>query len=427
MIKSHFVRGSAAAIAQKPPVNAHGLRRARSQNSSVGLLDLKLAPSVRILILLAVGLLPTCYVLKHYHPQTQFTSLILFGAEFQGSALAEIKAMKPAVDSPFGYDGQFYAQLAVDPLLKNPQLQKALDNPVYRAERILLPLVAYLAGLGQPSLIVQIYALLNLFFWFLLLLGLVHYLHASTSRDYLCILATVFTTGALISVQRALTDLPAATLGFYASALSGAAASLVMSMAILTRETSLLFLLKLAWPPPNDRREVLALAYRAVYVTAPLALWLIYVHHSFGWGLENTGNLGLPFRGWALHVYSNWKMLSITPFNWHFNTVASWLLHLFEFLAPLSLMLQACSFAVWRSPRCAYWRMGVGFAVMFVFLTLNVFAEQIAFCRVVLPMTIAFNIGLMEQKGSVFAFNFIAGNLGLLWAFMDTLRYCILR
>jgi hypothetical protein len=398
-----------------------------SHRSRLGLLDRKLPLVPRIAILVLACLLPVCYVLKHYDPQRHFTSLILFGARFQDAALPEIKAMEPAVDSPYGYDGQFYVQIALDPLLKNPLLNKALDNPGYRAQRMMLPTLAYLLGIGKPVVIVQIFALLNLVFWFMLLFGLVHYLHACTPRDYLCVLATVFTTGALISVQRSLTDLPAATLGFFASALSGTSACLMMAMAILTRETSALFLLKFAWPLPKDRREVTALTFRAALVMAPLVLWLVYVHYSFGSSFQDTGAFGWPFRGWALHVYTNWKALTRTPFKFDLNSMINWEWRLFELLAPLSAMVQACYFAIWRSPRCAYWRMGVGFAVMFIFFTPVIFEEQIGFCRIVLPMTIAFNIGLMRQQGSAFAFNFFAGNLGLVWAFIDTLSYCFFR
>jgi hypothetical protein len=400
---------------------------AHSHPSRLGWLDRKLPLVARIAILVVACLIPVCYVSKHYDSQRRFSSLILFGAKFQDAALPEIKAMEPAVDSPYGYDGQFYVQIALDPLLKNPQLRKALDIPGYRVQRIMLPTLSYLLGFGKPAVIVQVYALLNLLFWFMLLFGLVHYLHASTPRDYLCILTIVFTTGALISVQRSLTDLPAATLGFFASALSGASACLMMSMAILTRETSAMFLLKFAWPLPKDRSEVFALTFRAALVIAPLALWLLYVHYSFGASFQDTGAFGWPFRGWALHVYTNWKALNAMPLKFDLSSLIDWQWHMFELLALLSAMVQAFCFAIWRSPRCAYWRMGVGFAVMFIFFTSCIFEEQIAFCRAVLPMTIAFNIGLMRLKGSAFALNFIAGNLGLAWGFINTLGTCLIK
>jgi hypothetical protein len=425
MVQPDPVRGLAAAIHRETADDAGSSDSAHSQSVRPGLLDYRFSLTVQVAIVVIACLIPACYVLKHYNSQTQFTSLIYFGAEFRNSALTEIKAMRPAVDSPYGYDGQFYAQVAIDPLLRNPQLQKALEDPVYRAVRIFLPAVAYLAGLGKPFVIVQVYALLNLFFWFMLLFGLVRYLRASTARDFLCILATVYTTGALISVQRALTDLPAATLGFYASALNGNPAWIMTSLAILTRQTSLIFLFRFAWPLPKDRADGVALAFRVALAVAPLCLWIVYVYHIFGSSVQYHGHFGWPFRDWALYVYENWKALSVTPFKFDMKSIHNWGWRLMEFLAPLSAMVQVCYFAVWRTPRCAYWRIGVGFAIMFIFLSSVAFVEQIAFCRMVLPMTIAFNIGLMQQKGYAFAFNFIAGNVGLVWGFIDTLNYCI--
>ena len=55
------------------------------------------------------------------------------------------------VDS-MGYDGQFYAQLAVDPLLQSPGIENALDAPAYRARRILLSWTAYVFGFRTPRL-----------------------------------------------------------------------------------------------------------------------------------------------------------------------------------------------------------------------------------------------------------------------------------
>jgi hypothetical protein len=198
----------------------------------------------------------------------------------------------------------------------------------------------------------------------------------------------------------------------------------MMSMAILTRETSAMFLLKFAWPLPKDRNEVFALAFRATLVIAPLALWLVYVQYTFGSSFQDIGAFGWPFRGWALHVYANWQTLCATPLKLELGSIIDWEWRLFEFIAPLSAMVQAIYFVIWRSPRCAFWRMGVGFAVMFIFFTSIIFEEQIAFCRIVLPMTIAFNIGLMSWRGSAFAFAFTAGNLGLVWAFIYTIYYC---
>ncbi|MCU0309045.1 MAG: hypothetical protein MUE51_15025 [Thermoleophilia bacterium] len=53
-----------------------------------------------------------------------------------------------------GYDGQFYYALAQDPLALKEETRTALDSPAYRAQRLLLPGVAYVLSLGgrQPLL-----------------------------------------------------------------------------------------------------------------------------------------------------------------------------------------------------------------------------------------------------------------------------------
>ena len=44
----------------------------------------------------------------------------------------------------------------------------------------------------------------------------------------------------------------------------------------------------------------------------------------------------------------------------------------------------------------------------------DVFVEPMSFCRDVIPLTIAFNIGIMRDKSAPFLFWFIAGNFALL-------------
>ena len=70
--------------------------------------------------------------------------------------------------------------------------------------------------------------------------------------------------------------------------------------------------------------------------------------------------------------------------------------------------------------------MGAGFAVMLFFLTPAVLVEQIASTRTMLPLALAFNLCLAEQRGAVFWCFFVAGNAGLLWCFHDMLPWCTL-
>ena len=60
-----------------------------------------------------------------------------------------------------GNDGQQFLSLALDPLQQLPGTSAALDNPIYRGKRLLYPLLAWLAGVGQPALIPWSLGLIN--------------------------------------------------------------------------------------------------------------------------------------------------------------------------------------------------------------------------------------------------------------------------
>ena len=63
-----------------------------------------------------------------YRPATGFTTLILFGGQFEGNALPAVRAVPHHIEAGAGYDGQFYAQLALDPLLRSEAITTAIDN-----------------------------------------------------------------------------------------------------------------------------------------------------------------------------------------------------------------------------------------------------------------------------------------------------------
>ena len=93
--------------------------------------------------------------------------MMRIGPEFANRGIATFRATQRYVETSgrWGFDGQFYAEVGLDPLLRDPQLGTALDSPTYRSRRILMPWLAWLGGLGHPSWILNVYAALNLVFW----------------------------------------------------------------------------------------------------------------------------------------------------------------------------------------------------------------------------------------------------------------------
>ena len=403
-----------------------------SPATSSGILDRAMPRWVCALILIFISSIPTSYVYKNYDSYQGFSSLIRFGKLFQDRELPEVKALNPAIQSPLGYDGQFYAQIALDPSLERPDLRTALDMPAFRSQRFFLPAVAFLIGLGQPAAIITAYALLNLVFWFLLVGGIVYYLRARTVRHYLCLVASVLTTGVLISIERSLTDLPGTTLLFYAAILGGASGSIVLSLSILNKPTFVLFLLRYIWPLPRNFDDLKRRIGLIILALAPFILLEIYLFHVFGGVPGSEGTLGWPFKDLIDSVVSNWQTLSRMPFRFElrhvsyeeWKYVAYWVWKFFEFLSLISLMVQASHFIFWKNPNCALWWMGATFAILFVCLSSAGLVEHIATTRTVLPLTLAFNLRLAHQKGLPFIFYFIAGNMGLGWALLYMLAFC---
>jgi hypothetical protein len=355
--------------------------------------------------------IPVGYVLRSYSPETRFSRLVDFGSYFFDRALPEVKACTPALTSEYGYDGQFYCQVATDPLLWNTQaLLRALDAPAYRATRIFMPWLAYVGGGGHPCAIIQAYALLSLCFWLLLLFGMVHFLRARTVQDFLCIFAAVMTSGALFSVQHSLVDLPAATLAFYAASLSGGGAVMAAVMMLLTKETYFLALPAVCWPTRKNLRKV---AVRLAVILLPGAAWYLYAHLKLGFIRNDLPNTSCPLAGLIDYVTRTWPKWVQRPTN---------LYEIVRLLAPFSLLAQT-GYLLWRrDSRSAHWRMGVGFAFSYLLLSPDVFVAQLSFTRDVIPLTVAFNIAMMKERNWQFASWFLVGNIGLWWALWKTVE-----
>ena len=178
--------------------------------------------------------------------QTGYSSLILFGDHFAPQRLPQL------ADVPLytyarqvGYDGQFYAQIAVAGNPFDRDLAHALDAPAYRERRILLPLVVHAVGLGHPGLIIQVFALANLFCLALLAALLARWWFPPTDLDNLVRWAGIlFGAGLVVSATRSLTDGPALLLiAIGARQLERGrtwAAAIVLGLAGLVRETSVL-------------------------------------------------------------------------------------------------------------------------------------------------------------------------------------------
>ena len=351
----------------------------------------------------AVVLLVLAGIAARWSSTTGFTALIRFGSDFEATRLPDVKALPLAVVPGSGYDGQFYAQIAVTPDVTSPDLKTALDQPSYRARRILLPLAAHLLGCGRSWWILQVYALLNAVAWLALAWLWWRQLDANSARGTWVWLACLMSLGALDSVRLALTDLPMVlALALAVSALQRrrfGLAALGFMAAGFVRETAVLAVQPLGavdnWP---QRRQAW---FKAALCILPVALWcgwLVYRLPSTSHGVE--GNLAWPGLALGRHLAICLQALGSGNFDSRYT---------FGLVGSLGLAFQSVYLICrWRE-NDPWMRIGLAFACLFWFLGDFVWHGYWAAARACLPMTFAFNYRLLKE--SRFALRFATGNL----------------
>jgi hypothetical protein len=353
-------------------------------------------------------------VLAKFSPQSGFSSLLRFGGSSpfpQHSALRGLPLV--IVPDSHGYDGQFYAQIALDPLLYSGELAQVLDAPAYRARRILAPVAAAVIGCGQPWWTLQAYAGLNVCCW--LILGWLMR-RSIVGNDWVAFArwaGCMFSMGVLDSVRQSLVDLPALLLlALAANACVPARAGLstaYLALGNLAKETNLLGAIALlSGPRLRWRTTLVSLSLAAL----PLMVWSLYVHYRFGDPTTGSGLGNLDWPLFGLLTQMKHALRELHYGNWDSR-------YTFSLVAIIGLFTQGA--IIWRSPQWGspWWRIGAAYSVLLLFLSFWVWSGYWAACRAVLPLTVAFNL-LLPAKDHFWPW-WVTGNLTLLhavWRFL---------
>lgn len=323
-------------------------------------------------------------------PEVGYAWLPRFGAHFHERKSEEFKQTRHLITSEYGYDGQFYAQLALDPTLSDPATKRAVDNPIFRARRILFSATAYVAGGGDPDRALQAYSAQNIAFWLLTALLLLYWLPPTNWQNALRYLALLYTAGLVNSLTHALLDGPAMALVLLGILLAerrrDTAGALVLGLAGLGKETSIFAASGLGLPGPRDRRAVAAWMLRLAIVAAPLLAWFLYLRSQVDSSKGSIGarNFDWPLAGWweaAERLVGRIGTEGWLPYN--YLTVL--------FLAALPI--QALCILARPQLKSLWWRVGAVYAAFSLVLGFAVWEGVVgAAARVVLPLTFAFNI-----------------------------------
>lgn len=258
------------------------------------------------LLLIVLIIPPVMIIIRHYSIEHSFLSMIYFGREFKANRLEEVNNVNPPTLSKMGYDGQFYAQIALDPFLIRNDLERALDDPAYRSRRIGLPLLAFCLGLGEPGWILQVYALLNVALWLLLLTALGRFIGYQNLKDVLLAIALLWSTGTLVSVARALPDLPAAVLGVLAIFLhqNWITAAFLLGGSALFKETAALSFIAIQYRDKRGGKGIKRIIISALIMLLPITLWVVYVQARMTTGsLGGSNNFAFPLSGFVQKLW----------------------------------------------------------------------------------------------------------------------------
>ncbi len=365
---------------------------------------------------LALVIVFLAWFLQFYRDGFAFTSVLMFNEHRAKTRIDSLRDTPIFIHPGPGYDGMFYAQLALDPLVRDPSIDLALDSAPFRARRILFSWTAWALGLGQPAWILIAYCVQNVLFW----LMLAYWLYARTSQDnareFAEWVACLFAPGMLDSTRMALLDGPS----LLVVALGVAAVergrlwtgSIILGAAGLARETNLLtgtVILPRHWTPRAVARAVGA----GCLILLPTLIWLDYLRSIYRSTVtQSLDQLSAPFAAFL----DAWQ--SIAPSARGAGLVG---LESLALLALIGVTAQATwiicrSFHDWRNP---WWRLGIVFVGLMMLVKGEIWLG--AYLRVLLPLTLAFN--LLLPRNQWFWPAFVLGNLGLsgsLWRLLTT-------
>jgi hypothetical protein len=333
-----------------------------------------------------------------------FTSVLHFnqrGAETRVERMGDVPV---AVDPGAGYDGQYYVQLAVDPLLTDPTIDRALDSPPFRARRILFSWTAWVLGLGRTSWVVEAYCIQNVLFWLAFAAWLRWRLRGDTVEDLVVWTACLFTPGMLDSARLALIDGPSACLlavGLEAIERGRSfAGAVVLGVAGLARETNLLAGVSVL-PRRLTRRDAVRACIAAIVVIVPTLVWFDYLRSIYRSTVtQSLDQLSTPFVAYA----DAWERLFRVARRAGFLSLRA-----LPWLAFIGTTVQALHVLAARNWRSAWWRTGVAFIALMLVIRAEIWLG--AYLRVLLPLTLAFNLSLPRDR--TFWPVFVLGNLGL--------------
>jgi hypothetical protein len=273
-----------------------------------------------------------------------------------------------------GYDGQQFLSLALDPFLNNPETINSLDHPSYRYRRIFYPLLSYILGLGNSSLIPYIMVGINVLSIILLVAVSGQYFKVLNLPKWPC-LYVLFIPGVWMVLSLTTADLLSSLLGIYAIYYFRRdkiiLTALCLGIGCLTRENLVLVWLGILgialW---NRSKKQIVILFISII---PTLLWNAYVVMLNLPGYTGvSANFGFPFVG----IIGKFLSLMVDLSGTKLFEAYMWILILMVFAAIIFIYWQQK-----QDNRLLYW-ITLLYSGMFIFSSLAILNYYLDYSRV---------------------------------------------
>ncbi len=329
-------------------------------------------------------------VLGHYVPGQGLTALLFIGDKPVAHAIAPLQEYRPyTYPDSSGYDGQYYAQLAMNPDLGDPDLRLAIDNLPFRARRMLISWTCWALAGGDPERALHLYCLANIVCWLALALLLLRWFPPDHWQNYLRWAGVMLAFGLIYSVRGSLLDGPSLLVIAAAVALKEREhswwAAVALGAAGLIRESNIVaavILLPLGCREWKVWRRALL---QGLIVAAPILLWTAYLLVLFPPAAQGGARaIDWPFVSFA-HRWGTALAQSLATGREPYNDR--------NLLCLFALTLQAGILLARIRPKDHWWRLGASMLALMAVLGPAVWeGYPISATRVLLPLALAFNI-----------------------------------
>jgi len=279
-----------------------------------------------------------------------------------------------------GYDGVWFYRLALDPFTS---VQTAygirLDNPSYRQQRIGYPLIVWLLSLGRAAWVPALLVAVNI-----IAAGAMAAFGGAFAKKFglhaLWGVIVPLYPGFVLTFSRDLAEIVAASFGMGAiwavASRRNVTAALLLTFAVLTRETTLLlaFALAVAWIIERwlKRERRIAPVVFAIPIVI-YALWQVFL--ALRWGVSPLRSgapaMAMPFVEFA-------RFLAVSSARRFHQQRLYFTESLFLAAVVITLVL------VWRRSRAALeWRLAwLGYLAIFAVLPHTIWLEDFGFLRI---------------------------------------------